>query len=212
MALLFQDFVVSLNGHELVRLDRTVAPGSVLSVIGPSGAGKSSLLYAIAGLLRRPFHVSGRVILSGRDITSLPPEARRLGLMMQDALLFPHMSVIGNVLFALPRGIRGRASRREAALSQLARVGLADLADRDPDTLSGGQRSRVALARTLAAEPAALLLDEPFSALDPALREEVRTMVFTLAREDSLPTVLVSHDRTDTDAAGGPVVTIAALP
>lgn len=206
MSLIFENFTVVLNGAPLVRVDRTVAPGEILAIMGPSGAGKSSLLTAITGLLRPPFHSTGRVLLSGRDITALPPEDRNLGLMVQDALLFPHMSVIGNVLFAIPgRAARGRPQRRALALSHLTRVGLAELAERDPDTLSGGQRSRVALVRTLAAHPGALLLDEPFAALDQALRAEIRDMVFTLAREDGLPTVLVSHDPADAEAASATI-------
>lgn len=213
MSLVFQNFAVHLHGNRLVRLHRAIAPGDVLSVMGPSGVGKSALLFAITGLLRLPFQATGRVILFDRDITALAPEARHIGLMVQDALLFPHMSVIGNVLFALPRtAARGRAARRDVALKHLARVNLADLADRDPATLSGGQRSRVALARTLAANPRALLLDEPFSALDQDLRAQIRDMVFTLAREDGLPVVLVSHDPADAEAAGGPIVHIAPLP
>jgi putative thiamine transport system ATP-binding protein len=133
--------------------------------------------------------------------------------MFQDALLFPHMSVLGNVMFAVPRRApdgrrRNRATRREAALRHLARVEMDDLAARDPATLSGGQRSRVALARTLAGEPHALLLDEPFSALDQALRAQTRDIVFALAREDGLPVVMVSHDPADAAAGGGPIVEV----
>lgn len=211
MSLAFDAFAVHLDGAPLVQLDQSVAPGEVLSVMGPSGAGKTALLWAIAGLLRPPFRATGRILLDGRDLTALAAEERHLGLMFQDALLFPHMSVLGNVLFAVPRA-GSRSARREAARGHLARVGLEALAERDPDTLSGGQRSRVALARTLASEPDALLLDEPFSALDQALRSEIRTMVFALAREDGLPVVLVSHDPADAAAAGGPVIEIAPLP
>lgn len=213
MTLRFEAFRVRLGGEILGTLHGEVGPGEVLSVMGPSGAGKSSLLLGIAGLLSPPLSAQGRVWLAGRDITALPTERRGLGLMFQDALLFPHMSVLGNVLFAVPpRGPDGRrrrrAERRERALAHLARVEMDDLADRDPATLSGGQRSRVALARTLAGEPLALLLDEPFSALDQALRAQTRAIVFALAREDGLPVVLVSHDPADAEAAGGPVVRV----
>lgn len=213
MTLRFVDYTVSLRGEVLGALSGPVADGEVLSVMGPSGAGKSSLLLGIAGLLQPPFVETGRVCLDGRDITSLPAERRGLGLMFQDALLFPHMSVLGNVMFAVPRrgadGLRRtRADRRSAALRALQRVEMADLASRDPQTLSGGQRSRVALARTLAGEPRALLLDEPFSALDQALKAQTRGIVFALAREDGLPVVLVSHDPADAEAAGGRVVEV----
>jgi putative thiamine transport system ATP-binding protein len=191
----------------------TVENGEVLSIMGPSGAGKSSLLLGVAGLLEPPFEIAGRVLLDGTDISSLPAERRGLGLMFQDALLFPHMSVLGNVMFAVPRrGLdgrrRNRAERRDAALGALRRVEMADLSARDPETLSGGQKSRVALARTLAGEPRALLLDEPFSALDQALRAQTRAIVFALAREDGLPVVLVSHDPADAEAAGGPIMEV----
>lgn len=211
MSLVFDGLTVSLNETPLVRLDRTIEPGEILSVVGPSGAGKSSLLHAIAGLLEPPFALSGRIILNGRNIADVPAERRGIALMGQDALLFPHMSVLGNVLFAVPRGAP-RARRRAEAFKHLASVELGALAERDPDTLSGGQKSRVALARTLASTPGALLLDEPFAALDQALRAEMRAMVFHAARTAGLPTLLVSHDPADAAAAGGPIVTIEALP
>ncbi len=206
-------FAVRLHGATLVRLDAVVPPGAVLTVMGPSGAGKSARLHGLAGLLGPPFEVEGRVVLGGRDATEEPAERRCMGLMVQDALLFPHMSVAENVLFAVPRrgrdgARRSRAERRALAARHLARVQLEALGGRDPETLSGGQKSRVALARTLAAEPRALLLDEPFSALDQALRAEVRAVVFALARADGLPVVMVSHDPADAAAAGGEVVEI----
>ena len=213
MTLAFEDFQVWLGDQRLGALSGTVAPGEVLSIMGPSGAGKTSLLLGIAGLLTPPLRVCGHVRLCGRVITSLPAERRGLGLMFQDALLFPHMSVLGNVMFAVPRrdpdGRRqGRAARRAMALRHLERVELAACAERDPDTLSGGQKSRVALARTLAGFPRALLLDEPFSALDQALKAQTREIVFALAREDGLPVVMVSHDPADAEAAGGPIVEV----
>lgn len=206
------DLAVRLRGAPVAALTAAIAPGEVLAVMGPSGAGKSSLLLAVAGLLGRPFTVAGSVRLAGRDISALPPERRRLGLMFQDPLLFPHLSVLQNVAFAVPARAEGRrlprAARRDRALAALARVGMADAASRDPDTLSGGQKSRVALARTLASAPAALILDEPFSALDVVLRGQVRRIVFDLARQDGLPVVMVSHDPDDAAAAGGPIVEI----
>ncbi|WP_420394467.1 ATP-binding cassette domain-containing protein [Acuticoccus sp.] len=211
MTLVLERLTVRVAGRTVASLSATVPPGEVLAVMGPSGVGKSSLLLAVAGLLARPFQVSGRVRLGDVELTALPPERRRLGLMFQDALLYPHMSVLQNVAFAVPRRDGAgrtlpRAARREQALDELARVEMAEFAARDPDTLSGGQRSRVALARTLASRPGALLLDEPFAALDPSLRAQVRRMVFDLAATDRLPVVMVSHDPADAEAAGGPVV------
>jgi putative thiamine transport system ATP-binding protein len=118
------------------------------------------------------------------------------------------MTVAGNVAFALPPQVRGRAVRRARADEALADVGLAGLGERDPDTLSGGQKARVALARTLVSTPRMLLLDEPFSRLDADLRQQMRELVFSRAKASGLPVILVTHDEADAQAAGGPVVRI----
>jgi putative thiamine transport system ATP-binding protein len=183
----------------------TVPPGQVATVTGPSGIGKSTLLDAIGGHLAAGFRAEGRVLLNGRDVTALPAEARRIGLLFQDALLFPHLSVGGNLAFGLPRAVRG-ADRQAAVAQALAAAGLEGFADRDPATLSGGQRSRVALMRALLAEPAALLLDEPFSRLDTALRADIRAFTFGLVRDRGIPALMVTHDAEDAVAAAGPVL------
>jgi putative thiamine transport system ATP-binding protein len=201
---------IARGGETLVALDANVGPGEVLSVMGPSGSGKSTLLSVIVGTVATAFRVEGRILLDGRDITPLPPEARRVGILFQDDLLFPHLSVGGNLAFALPPAFRGRAARRRAIEAALADVGLAGFADRDPATLSGGQKARVALMRMLISEPRALLLDEPFSRLDAALRDQVRRLVFDRARARGLPVLLVTHDEADAAAAGGPVHRLAA--
>jgi putative thiamine transport system ATP-binding protein len=135
-----------------------------------------------------------------------PPERRRLGILFQDDLLFPHLSIGGNLAFALPAAIKGREARRQRIDAALRDAGLEGFSGRDPATLSGGQRARVALLRTLLAEPRALLLDEPFAKLDMALREEFRRLVFAHARTRGLPTILVTHDEADAHAAGGAVL------
>jgi putative thiamine transport system ATP-binding protein len=194
-------------GETLVdKLDLAIAPGEIATVMGPSGAGKSSLLAWIAGILPPGIDGSGRLVLDGRRLDGLPPEARRVGLLLQEPLLFPHMSVLGNLLFAIPLRHRGRRQRRAAAEAALDEMGLRGLGARDPRTLSGGQKSRVALARCLLAEPLALLLDEPFASLDAALRQEVRAFVLERARRTGLPVLLVTHDHADAQAAGGRVV------
>lgn len=198
---------IALAGRVLVRLDLSVAAGEVLTVMGPSGAGKSTLLAALTGTLAPAFAWRGRVAINGRDITGAAPQDRRLGILFQDDLLFPHLSVAGNLAFALPQRIGPRAERRARVEAALAELGLAGLGPRDPATLSGGQRSRVALARCLLSEPEALLLDEPFSRLDQALRGQVRSLVFARARALGLPVILVTHDPADAVAAGGRVVT-----
>lgn len=200
---------VRLGTRRLFAIDRHVAGGETLSVMGPSGSGKSTLFALIAGFLDPAFTASGDVRLNGRDLTGLAPEHRRVGLLFQDALLYPHMSVGGNLLFALPPHLRGRRQRLAAAEAMLEKVGLAGYLGRDPATLSGGQAARVALARTLLAEPEALLLDEPFSRLDADLRATVRDLVFAMVAERGIPAVLVTHDRDDAAAAGGPVIDLA---
>jgi putative thiamine transport system ATP-binding protein len=201
-----RDVAIALNGNRLLALDVAVRAGEVLTVMGPSGIGKSTLLAFIGGFLGRDFRASGRVIVNGRDVTALPPERRGIGLLFQDALLLPHLSVAGNLLMGLHPSLRGRAARRAAVEAALDEVGLAGFADRDPATLSGGQAARVALMRTLLSRPEALILDEPFSRLDVALRAQVRTLVFAEARKYGLPVLLVTHDPADAEAAGGRIV------
>jgi putative thiamine transport system ATP-binding protein len=195
------------TGAALVEnLDLTIAPGTVTTLMGPSGSGKSTLLSFCGGFLdQSAFAASGIVRIGAERIDGLPAERRRIGLLFQDALLFPHLSVGGNLLYGLPRS--AARSRREIIESALTQAGLAGYADRDPATLSGGQRARVALLRTLLAEPRALLLDEPFSKLDAALRAEIRTFIFDHVRACSLPTLLVTHDAADAEAANGALVT-----
>ena len=196
-------------GEPLVALDRHIAPGEVLTVMGPSGIGKSTLLSVVTGTLPPAFAFTGRVVLDGRDITDAPPHRRRVGILFQDDLLFPHLSVGANLAFGLaPGGSRAaRAARIEAALAE---VDLAGFANRDPATLSGGQKARIALMRMLLAEPCALLLDEAFGRLDAALRTQVRDLVFARARDRALPVLMVTHDAADAAAAGGEVVTLGA--
>jgi putative thiamine transport system ATP-binding protein len=187
-----------------------VAGGECLTLMGPSGSGKSTLLAFVAGTLDADFTALGRVHIGGVDVTPLPPERRRIGILFQDDLLFPHLSVGANLAFALPASVRPAAERRRRIDQALADAGLKGFADRDPATLSGGQRARAAVMRTLLAEPQALLLDEPFSKLDAMLKGDFRRFVFEHARESSLPTVLVTHDEADAQAAQGPVIRLAA--
>lgn len=189
-------------------LSLEVLPAEVVTVIGASGVGKSTLLDAIAGHLPQAFRLSGQVTLAGRDILPLPAEARGIGLMFQDALLFPHLSVGDNLAFGLPAALRDRTARRAAVAAALDSAGLAGFEARDPATLSGGQRARIALMRALLAKPKALLLDEPFSRLDAGLRAEIRRFVFEHVRAEGIPALLVSHDAADAEAAGGPVIAL----
>ncbi len=202
---------ITLAGHPLVGpLDACVAPGEVLTVMGPSGCGKSTLLSWLAGTLDPVFEATGSVRIGELDLGPLPTERRRVGILFQDDLLFPHLSVGGNLAFALAADVTSRAARRTRIDAALADVGLAGFAARDPATLSGGQRARVALVRALLAAPRALLLDEPFGRLDADLRDEFRRFVFDHAKAERLPVVLVTHDADDARAAGGVVVRIGA--
>ncbi len=203
--LVLEDVALRLNGVELLCIGCDIAPGSVLTIMGESGSGKSSLLDFVAGFLAPAFEATGRVFLNGRDLTRLPAQERHIGLMFQSPLLFPHMSVLQNLMFAIPARVRGRRLRRDMAEQALADVGLAGFGARDPETLSGGQQTRVALMRTLLAEPEALLLDEPFSSLDRTRRAEVRELVFRQAGKKGLPVLLVTHDEEDAIAADGMV-------
>ena len=200
---------ITLGARVLIPpLDLRVEPGEIVTVMGPSGSGKSTLLAWLGGFLDRAFTASGEARIAGESLIGLPPERRRLGILFQDDLLFPHLSVGGNIAFGLRADLRGRSARRGAVEDALARADLAGYADRDPATLSGGQRARVALMRTLVASPRALLLDEPFGKLDARLRDEIRTFVFAHARAVGLPTLLVTHDDADAAAAGGRILTI----
>lgn len=186
----------------------TINGGEIGTIMGPSGVGKSTLLDAIAGHLAPGFTAEGEVTLNGRRLNGLPPEARRIGLMFQDAVLFPHLSVGDNLAFGLAQNIRGRAARAAAIAEALEQAGLSGLERRDPATLSGGQRARVALMRTLLAQPLAVLLDEPFSKLDATLRDEMRAFAFRHIRNRGIPALLVTHDPQDAAAAGGPLVSL----
>ena len=208
MTLELDRITIARDGAPLVSLSARIEPGQVLTLMGPSGCGKSTLLAAIIGALPPVFALSGRILLEGRDVTALPIEHRRIGILFQEATLFPHLSVAGNLAFALPRRTPDQGARIDEALAE---AGLDGFGPRDPATLSGGQRARVALMRTLLAEPRALLLDEPFSGLDTDRRARIRDFVFQRARERGLPVLLVTHDAEDARAAGGHVLGVDGL-
>lgn len=192
-----------------LSLDLTLPPGRH-AITGPNGSGKSSLLAVIAGLARPD---SARVELNGRDLTGLPPHRRRVALMSQAPTLFPHLDVRDNVAFGPRSRGRGRREARATADHWLEVVGMTSFAGRRPGQLSGGQAARVALARALAADPAALLLDEPLAALDVEATPTMRAVLadVTHARDD-LVVVLVTHDVLDVlTVADGPADTMTAL-
>jgi len=188
-----------------------IPAGSILALLGPSGCGKTSLLRAIAGL-ERPKH--GTISIGGRCVSSaqtwVQPERRSVGMVFQDGALFPHLTVAENVAFGLRRSslAMNRRKRSERVGEMLELVDLADLGDRYPGTLSGGQQQRVALARSLAPQPSVLLLDEPFSALDAALRIQVRAEVARIVRDVSVTTIFVTHDQDEAFVLGDRVAVL----
>ena len=187
-------------------INLAIAPGEIGTVMGQSGVGKSTLLDAIGGHLAHGFILSGEISLNGTSVLRTPAEARRIGMLFQEAHLFPHLSVGDNLAFGLSRAVKGGSERRAAVEAALAQAGLQGFYDRDPATLSGGQRARAALMRALLAEPRALLLDEPFSKLDVTLRDDMRRFVFDHLRDRGIPALMVTHDEADAAAAAGPVI------
>ena len=191
----------------LRAIDLRIDPGESLALLGPSGCGKTTLLRLIAGLDRPD---AGSISVGGEPVagegTWVPPEKRNIGMVFQDWALFPHLSVAKNVGYGLDRAER-KTGRVEEALDM---VGLSDLGDRMPDTLSGGQQQRVALARAIAPRPSVLLLDEPFSNLDSALRVGVRTEVHRLLVELGITSVFVTHDQEEAFVLGDRVAVMQA--
>ena len=186
-------------------LSLDIEKGEFVSLLGPSGCGKTTTLQMIAGL-HEP--TSGTVELEGRDLTSIAPNKRGLGIVFQSYALFPHMTAAENIAFGLEmRGI-GRSEREERVRRVLDQVQLATFADRHPRSLSGGQRQRVALARALVIEPPVLLLDEPLSNLDAKLREEMQLELRILQQKIGVTTVLVTHDQSEALSMSDRIVVI----
>jgi thiamine transport system ATP-binding protein len=174
----------------------TVDRAEVIALLGPSGSGKSTLLRVIAGILRPD---SGSVWIGTNDITSLPAHQRGVGMVFQDNQLFPHMSTIDNVAYGLRVAGVGKAERQDRGSAWLDRVGLGGFELRNVTGLSGGEAKRVALARTLAAEPSVVLLDEPLTGLDRELHDRLATQLAKLLVEHSVTAVLVTHDPAEAD-------------
>jgi putative thiamine transport system ATP-binding protein len=183
-------------------LNFDITAGEVMTLMGASGVGKSTVLNWLIGARQPMFTISGEAWLDGKNIDQLPTEQRRVGILFQEDLLFPHFSVGDNLAYALPAHIKGRKARRAAVEEVLNSVQLGAFHDRDPATLSGGQRARVSLLRTLLAEPQALLMDEPFSKLDAELRQQFRQFVYDRVTERKIPTLLVTHDAEDVPVGG----------
>jgi ABC-type Fe3+/spermidine/putrescine transport system ATPase subunit len=185
----------AMRGDFLIDVPRLeIRSGEIFSLMGASGSGKSSLLDAISGFL--PLK-QGTVFLEGRRIDSMPPEERGVGYVFQKAALFPHLTVGQNLDFPLKIRKIPAESRRKDVKDWLERVGIASLADRFSHQISGGEAQRASLARALIAKPGLLLLDEPFSALDVALRSDLRSLLAQLVKEQNASALLVTHDPQD---------------
>lgn len=204
-----RDLALGYDGTVFARgIDLQVEPGQVVAVLGPSGSGKSTLLAAIAGIVRP---AEGRVLVDGTDVTTTPIERRRVGLIFQEPLLFGHLSVEDNVAYGMRRKGVDRRTARARARELLEWLGLDGYGPRRTDQLSGGQAQRVALARALAAEPAVLLLDEPFSALDAELRGRLAGEVAVTLRDRGVSAVHVTHDAQEAAVVADRIVTMSDL-
>jgi thiamine transport system ATP-binding protein len=182
------------RGGFTLAADLALGQGATAAVIGPSGSGKSTLLAAIAGFVTPR---AGRILWAGRDLAPLPPARRPVTMVFQEHNLFPHLDVAANVGLGLDPGLRLGKGDRDRVSAALAAVGLDGLERRHPDELSGGQRSRVALARALLRRRPVLLLDEPFAALGPALRSEMLDLVARIRAETGATMLIVTHEPRD---------------
>lgn len=188
-----EDLHLSFGETKVLQgIDMVIEPGEFFAFLGPSGSGKSTLLRAIAGFGPTP---KGRIMIGDRDVAALPPWKRNVGMVFQSYALWPHMSVRKNVAFGLEERRVPKSEIGPKVEAALETVGLLHLADRMPAQLSGGQQQRVALARTIAIEPQVLLLDEPLSNLDAALRVQMRRELLALQRKLGLTTIFVTHDQ-----------------
>ncbi len=178
-----------------------VSPGEVISLMGPSGCGKSTLLAAINGSLSSAFTLHGEIFLNQQPLNNITIEERQIGTLFQDDLLFPHMNVTANLMYGLPSKLKYQ-EKKNTVKEALNTAGLADFMQRDVKTLSGGQRARISLLRTLLSKPKALLLDEPFGKLDQQLRDSFRTFVYDAIKTQNIPALLVTHDPQDCPVKG----------
>jgi putative thiamine transport system ATP-binding protein len=192
---------ISTENGSIDLPDIALDSGELLVLTGPSGMGKSTFLHWLLGDTIQHAKISGDISLNDVSLNSLKIEQRRIGLLMQDVHLFPHLNVVDNICFALPRGIQGgngkdlnKAQRRETALAMLNKIDMAYVAGHYSEQLSGGERSRVGLVRALANQPQALLMDEPFAALDPQTCKQVSQWAFTQLKTRGIPSIMVSHD------------------
>lgn len=172
--------------------------GQILTIMGPSGSGKSTLLDYISGHLHSQFIASGNIVLDEKVLNNVDSYKRRIGILFQDDVLFPHFSILENLLFAIPQAVAKNKKQHIAlALQTLHEIQLFDYANAYPNELSGGQKARIALMRMLLSQPQCVLLDEPFSKLDQQLKSQIRQFVFSHIKQSNIPCLLVTHDTAD---------------
>ena len=194
------DINLYIDGRQFLKVGNiTVEPGRIVTLLGPSGSGKSTFLRSIAGLNDSKVTMTGHVSLEKLDLMPLPAHLRRVGYLDQRQTLFPHMSGAQNLAFGQ------RKPNPEELNRALVTSGMNDKRDHDVASLSGGEAARIALMRMLLSAPKAMLLDEPFAALDPQLRSKIRGFIFDQVRTRQLPVLLVTHDEEDAKAAGGEI-------
>ena len=197
MSFIIDQLTVCLHNKPLFEaLNLTVNNGEIAAIMGPSGSGKSTLLSAISGTLAGNFQINGEISLNGSSLKNVPIEKRGVGILFQDDLLFPHLNVFDNLAFGLPETL-SKTEKRKQLRAALTSSGLAGFENRDVATLSGGQRARISLLRTLLSNPKLILLDEPFSKLDVQLRTQFRQRVFDQIKAYNIPALLVTHDEQD---------------
>ena len=193
-----QDKALSQKAPLLSDFSLTIDAGEITVLQGPSGCGKSTLLSAIAGTAPAALQLSGMMILDDILLNPLPPEKRQIGLLFQESLLFPHLSVGDNLAFGIPKSI-ARKQRAKAVEDALSQADMADYGNADPAILSGGQKARIAMMRAMLSEPRLLLMDESFAALDPELRQQFGHFVSAQIRMRNIPALLISHHQNDQD-------------
>lgn len=194
------------QGDFALRADLAVPTGARVAVMGPSGGGKSTLLAGIAGFLTP---VAGRIVWDGQDITALPPDARPVSILFQDNNLFPHLTVAQNLGLGLRASLRLNSVELKQIGDALAQVGLVGMSGRKPGALSGGQQSRAALARVLLGGRPLVLLDEPFAALGPGLKDEMLDLAATMLAAQGRTLLMVTHDPRDARRIAGSVMLVA---
>ena len=178
------------------NLNLKIKKGDILCIFGKSGVGKSSLINVIAGINEDSLLFEGKIILNGNILNDIPTEKRKVGLLLQDGTLFPHLTVEQNIYFGMNKKIKSK-EKLNLINQNLNKANMEGFQDRYPHTLSGGQKARIACLRAILSEPEVLLLDEPFSSLDPEYRNTFRNFVISKVKESNIPCLLVTHDESD---------------